>query len=720
MSNGTKRRRRAKAANDEHSAPESLVGDRPIENADEDLLERKGLVAAISRTVERAPADGFVIGLASPWGEGKSSVLNLVAKRVTDDGTAQVIRFNPWLFAEADDLLERFFSEFAAQVKLRGDKAGDRLARALGRYGQAAAPLTVIPAAGIPVEVSRRLALGGAELLRAGTSLQKRRDNLKRALKAIDCPVLVIIDDLDRLQSHREVAEMVRLIRLVGDLPRVTYLIAYDRPIIARALGDGKKLRGDRYLEKIVQAVFELPPIRRDLLENVLGEAAQQAVAAADVYVSRQRLTSLQIAGLYRLFRNLRDVRRFASALTAVVAAVGDEVDLADVFALESLRLIQPNVFAWITENVDFLTGHHSDVVEALRERNSDASRRIEALDKASTRPDVVRDLVRELFPAAAKHLGGSNYDTSSFQGQWRRERRVAHYDVLVTYMERGLPGGALPAGVVEHALRQLDDRGALHQLLSDISSSDFQRLLERLTDYEGVFELHHPEIAVDGLAATTFRLHPEPSPGLSSDPHSALWRVVLRILRTRQQAEIEAIVDRTDLPSLSARAYLLHLLRPNTEDGLGLVSEEWAAAHEKQVADSILDASPEALSGERELGYLLLLAGRVAHDRTAARINELIGDPVFLIRWLAESMLEKSGTYGLARLLPWSELTKIVDHASLADAVGALDESWVVDRGDDREQQALEQAKHYAQNPEEAEQHLKEFRGFSPGPWNT
>jgi KAP family P-loop domain len=661
-----------------------------------------------------------VIGIAGSWGEGKSSVLNMVAKRVTDDGTAQVIRFNPWLFAEADDLLERFFSEFSAQVKLRGDKTGDRLARALGRYGHAAAPLTVVPAAGIPVEVSRRLALGGAELLRAGTSLKKRRDNLLRALNASDRPVLVIIDDLDRLHSHREVAEMARLIRLVGDLPRVTYLIAFDRPIIARALGGGKKARGDRYLEKIVQAVFELPPIRRDLLENLLGEAVQQAVAETGVYVSRQRLTTLQIAGVYRLFRNLRDVRRFASALPAVVAAVGDEVEFADVLALESLRLIQPNVFVWIAENADFLTGHHTDLVAALRDRDGDTSQRIEALNQASTRPDIVRDLVRELFPAAARHLGGTNYDASGFQGQWRRERRVAHYDVLITYLARGLPGGALPAGVVEHALRQLDDREALAQLVDGISASDFQRLLERLTDYEGVFALEHPEIAIDGLTATMFRLHPEPSPGLSSDPHSALWRVVLRILRTRQQAEIEEIVNQTSLPNLSAQAYLIHLLRPDSENGLSLVSAEWAAEREKQLVDLLLGAPVEALRDERDLGHLLWRAAQLEPDRAAARINELIADPAFLIRWLAESMLEKTGSYGLARLLPWSQLTQVVEQAQLAEAVGALDESWVAARGDEREQEALKQAKHYAQNPAEAEQHLEAFRGFSPGPWKT
>jgi KAP family P-loop domain len=156
-----RKRSRARGGSDARPAlpPGSrlLIADRPINSAAEDRLERGGLVDAITRTVERAPREGFVVGLAGPWGEGKSSVLNLVAEKIDTRGTAQVIQFNPWLFAETDELLERFFGEFAAQIKLRG--GGERLARALSRYGRAASPLTAIPKVGVVAALSRRLAL---------------------------------------------------------------------------------------------------------------------------------------------------------------------------------------------------------------------------------------------------------------------------------------------------------------------------------------------------------------------------------------------------------------------------------------------------------------------------------------------------------------------------------------------------------------------------------
>ncbi len=616
--------------------------------------------------------------------------------------------------AEADELLERFFSQFAATVKLRGGKPGDRLARALSRYGRVAAPLTVIPGVGIPVEGSRRLALGGAALLRAGTSLHQRREALERALGALDRQVLVVVDDLDRLRSRREIAEMVRLIRLVGDLPRVTYLIAYERHAITTALGDGDELLGQTYLEKIVQAVFELPPIRRDLLERILGDAVEQAVGdVSGLRFSRERLTTLQIAGLFRLFGNLRDVRRFASALPAVVTAVGDEVELADVLAVEALRLLEPRAFALIAANVDVLTGHQGDLIKAVRQRDEDPKQRLGLIFEHAVRRDIVRDLVRELFPAAGRHLGGSNF-SPGFQGVWRRERLVAHRDVFVTYLERGLPADTLPAHVVEDALGRLDDREALGRSLSQLTDARFQQLLARLEDYEGRFKLTHPEVAIEVLTMAALRLYPDPAAGLGYDPHAAVKRLVLRILRTRAAPEVEAIVDRTTLPNLSARADFIYLVGHEADAGHGLVSAERARSLEQDVVDAILDAPVEELRQERDLGHLIWRAEQLEPERTSARLGELIGDRVFLIRWLAQAMYEKRGSGRLTRLLPWARLTERLGEARLIQAIGELDEAWVADRGDDRELQAFRQALHYSQHPDRAEADLEVFQGFS------
>lgn len=716
-----RKRSRARGGSDARPAlaPGSrlLIADRPISSAAEDRLERGGLVDAITRTVERAPREGFVIGLAGPWGEGKSSVLNLVAEKIDTRGTAQLIQFNPWLFAETDELLERFFGEFAAQIKLRG--GGERLARALSRYGRAAAPLTAIPKVGVVAAVSRRLALGGATLLRSGTSLHERRAQLERALTELDRPILVVVDDVDRLRSNREISEMIRLIRLVGDLPRVTYLVAYEPNAIARALGDEDEERGQAYLEKVVQAVFELPPIRRDLLERLLGDAVEQAVGEVDALrFSRERLTTLQVAGLFALFRNLRDIRRFAGALPAVVAGVGDEVELSDVLALEALRLLEPRVFQLIAEAVDVLTGHQGDLIQAVRQQRDDSRERVQAILDRADRSEIVRDLIRELFPSAGRHLGGGSY-SPTFQGVWRRERRVAHHDVLVTYLERGLRADELPATAVEDALAVLDDRAKLGRVLAGLTEPRLQRMLGRLEDYEGRFKLEHPEIAIEELTAAAYRLQPVPRRDFAYDAHAGAKRLVLRILRGRQQSDVQAIVERTRLPNLSARADLIHLVSHEAEVGRGLVSEETARSFERQLVDAILSASADRLREEPELGHLLWRAGQTDPARTGSRLAELIDDPVLLIRWLAESMYEKRGARGVSLLLPWPKLLELVDQARLAEAVAALDDEWIADRGE-REREAVRQAKHYSRHPDEAEADLIGFRGFSSEPGST
>jgi hypothetical protein len=292
----------------------------------------------------------------------------------------------------------------------------------------------------------------------------------------------------------------------------------------------------------------------------------------------------------------------------------------------------------------------------------------------------------------------------------------VAHHDVFLTYLERGLPADALPAHVVEDALGRLDDREALDRLLSDLTDVRFQQLMGRLEDYEGRFKLEHPEVAIEALTMTAFRLYPDPAVGLGYDSHVAVKRLVLRILRTRAQSEVEVIVDRTHLPNLSARADLVHRVGHEADAGHGLVSAERARSLEQEVVDSILDSPVEELREERDLGHLIWRAEQLEPQGTSARLGELIGDPVFLIRWLGQTMHEKRGSGGLTRLLPWSRLTESLGEARLNVAIAALDEAWVAERGDEREREAVRQAKHYCQHPDRAEHDLQAFQGFSSG----
>lgn len=695
-----------------HSLPvgsELLISDRPITDPAQDRLERDGLVTALTNTIERAPRDGLVIGLEGAWGEGKSSVLELVTRRLDARGSAQVLTFNPWSFASSDDLLSRFFSQLAAEAKLKGGASAEPLARAFTRMGATLGPMRATPAAGRFFGGAGRLARGAAAMLRAGTQLHDRRAEVLEELKRIDRPIVVIVDDLDRLQRPAEFAEMVRLIRHVADFPRVTYLLAYDRPTVARALGSGdtdieRVVNGSAYMEKIVQSVFAVPPARRDLLDRVLDEAIEEALGDYIDRMSPNRWAAVQLTGVRGLFRNLRDVRRYASALVATIALVHEELELADVLAMEAIRVLEPAAFALIAAHPHALSPGGG---VALDRERSDAERRklLQAMVDAAVRnKGTVRELLEDLFPTTAQHLSGRGGHGSSWQPQWRRDGRLAHPDLFSLYLDRGLPRGGVSSRQVSEALAALDDRGALERLLTDTSDEALIALFDRLQDYEGRFTLREPEIVVELLAKKAASYPPRKTPLVATDVPIATTGLMLRILRGWSPEEVERVVEQV-LPrlSLSARGDLLRVIGSLPDRGRQLVADDAAERLETEFIDAVLGAPAATLRDERDLGHLIWRAQQKDPDRARSRLSELITDPLLLVRWLEASAVVRVNAAGTHQVLPWLSLVKAATEEHLVSAVQMLDDSWLTENASGAEREAVAQALYFIDHPDEA-----------------
>src|SRR5437763_8519138 len=97
----------------------SLIADDPIGNADSDLLDRSVFATRAARVIEhlRPDVDTAAMAVIGPWGSGKTSVLNLIARAVEDDAPGwQVVRFNPWLVNDLNSLVREFFDVLAAKL----------------------------------------------------------------------------------------------------------------------------------------------------------------------------------------------------------------------------------------------------------------------------------------------------------------------------------------------------------------------------------------------------------------------------------------------------------------------------------------------------------------------------------------------------------------------------------------------------------------------------
>ena len=124
---GSKRRSRAATSSDgdlkRSDTNAKVSADNPIQTASQDVL---GRAAAAESFVKQAlsidAAAGVVVAVLGRWGAGKTSFVNLSRRHFADAGVT-VLDFNPWMFSGANHLVDSFFAEVSAELKLRPNLA---------------------------------------------------------------------------------------------------------------------------------------------------------------------------------------------------------------------------------------------------------------------------------------------------------------------------------------------------------------------------------------------------------------------------------------------------------------------------------------------------------------------------------------------------------------------------------------------------------------------
>jgi hypothetical protein len=288
---------------------ECLGGDGPIETSAEDLLGFGAFAKALALgLVERAPDAGFVVGLQARWGMGKSSAVNLRLEHVRrldsarpDSNQIVIQAFNPWFFSGVAALTTGYLSaltdaveealgprslsfprrswrkvkKFVGVTRDHSDAIGASAAGAITLFsGRKAAPLSGAIKGTIVSALKKKP---------SADDLSKRFKKLAGRLTGANGRVLVVVDDLDRLQAG-DLRQLLSLVKTFGNLPGVTHLLVYDRDIVDAALVDTRPRQSDRslpsYREKIVQAEFDLPRLVGLLSKPWPATAVQAAMAS--------------------------------------------------------------------------------------------------------------------------------------------------------------------------------------------------------------------------------------------------------------------------------------------------------------------------------------------------------------------------------------------------------------------------------------------------------
>jgi predicted KAP-like P-loop ATPase len=439
--------------------------DLPIAKASDDRLGRADFARSLARAIETWRGDSsHVMALYGEWGSGKSSIKNMAVEYLQESGKLDLLEFNPWMISGEDRLVEEFFSSIGSYFKARsGNGKYEEVAKRWFKLGSVLAfgatatkalkPFaTFIPGGSLVAETVEVALESGVEASKSGAQMAEQfaaaaadlgalKLDLRNALEELDKPLLVILDDIDRL-THDEIRVLFRVVKSNVDLPNLRFLLLFDRDVVESAL-DGVSSKGRDYLDKIVQLGFDVPPAKGGTLEVLLTEGIERVLAiwGGTEDFEDHHAQKVMHPGVVRCAHSPRNVARllnhFMFSMGHHAANGALEVNAVDLLAIEAIRVCEPDLFNSLPDHKDLLT----DLGRGSRDQS--ASKKAEAQVStilalvSETRREPVKELLTTLFPGAAwafhGYLHGNTYSTS-FLDQWFRQKRICHPTRFDTY----------------------------------------------------------------------------------------------------------------------------------------------------------------------------------------------------------------------------------------------------------------------------------------------
>lgn len=330
-------------------------------------------------------------------------------------------------------------------------------------------------------------------------SVSEVKREIKKELISRQKKLVIVIDDIDRL-NQLEIRQIFRLIRVNADFPNTIYLLAFDRKIIEKNLEEQVGISGKDYLNKIVQVNFDVPFAKPskistflfkelDRILSVLPESAQEYFGQNDPYWA-----NIYYSGFKDFFKNIRDVKRFASSLEFNISQMyqGEvmEVNPIDFIAIEAIRVFAPDFYLFMRDKGTLFTSTNRNDT-----RSRDNNPRKDEIEKAlndlpNETKESVLDLIKRLFPQV-DGLFQYGYSTHEheWQSTWSNSLRVCATNNFDSYFTL-IPGGdeeELSQFEIEDILNKSNSEGEFEKILREyIDKGKIRKVLQRIQDFTG------------------------------------------------------------------------------------------------------------------------------------------------------------------------------------------------------------------------------------------
>lgn len=434
-----------------------MFSDQPIKDSKTDLFGRKKFSKRISHIIaNRTQKESVVIGIHAPWGEGKTSVLNMIIEGLEEslhkknktllNGHIVLLKFNPWIFSDENQLLEHFFHALADKLEGRIETKGEKVSDLVRNYSWVSAPLEAVKinlfgVANASLRVEETLKKFAEAKPKADVFVLKER--IEKILDESDKKIVVVMDDIDRLDKA-EIQSIFRLVKLSADFPNTIYILSFDVERVSEALAEkyGSGEAGRSFLEKIIQLSLPLPPLTSIKLIKLTFDEINKLLSDNQIELSQDDESEWgyffsNTFGVY--LKSPRLVKKYINNLWFSMPETKDELNILDLLTIEAVHTFFPNLYEIIRNNKNVFLLEPSNLMLREYEEKEHIKTLKTIIEKFSEQErKVIEKIIQKLFPRTSGAFGNSHYGTSWYDA-WEREKRIASPNYFQRYFDFGV-----------------------------------------------------------------------------------------------------------------------------------------------------------------------------------------------------------------------------------------------------------------------------------------
>lgn len=419
---------------------EQDISDEPIIAESEDILDRENFVNEFYSQITNLPFNSsFVFALQGEWGEGKTSIINLLENRIKKSPKHIIFKFDPWFFEDENTLIKMFMRDLG--IVISNNYILPSLRNTFSKYGK----LLLTP-------LDKYLPLKSELLYSLFTeeTLDDVKNELIKKLTSLNKKIVIVIDNIDRLQSD-EILATFKLIKLVGNFPNTIFILSFDKNVVNKTLDFSTKVDHE-YLEKIVQKTFQLPKPDQKALDDYIGAYLDILIESSGIPKTEKDEIIKDFQTFYgdeliNVFSTIRKIKSYLNGLRASVSSyVKSEISLFDVLLLETIKVFYADVFAdlwknrwyYISYDWDFESMNGSPFPSIVKDEqlNTEIRNHIDLLIEHYSQRDrgTIRAILAKLFLPVEKALTKQNYDFGGMEKGYRTKRRICHPEIFKKY----------------------------------------------------------------------------------------------------------------------------------------------------------------------------------------------------------------------------------------------------------------------------------------------